>query len=236
MTVDLPMQLEQAAITARNVADWKSANRPSPARLVFVIAAHVAVGILLWRSVIAPASTLVVPVSLQMLAPQADSVTPPEPLPPRSPAPMPTSNRTEQQTIQMPDPDVPVISSVSLPVSAPEPPAAPPPAAPTVAPDVVPAVPRIQLPSATADYLSNPAPAYPPMSKRLQEQGRVLLYVLVDARGQPARIELKASSGYSRLDEAALATVQRWTFVPGRRNGVAESMWVEVPIEFRLRV
>ena len=73
------------------------------------------------------------------------------------------------------------------------------------------------------------------MSKRMGEQGKVLLRVYVNEQGLPEKIEIKQSSGYERLDEAAIATVQRWKFVPGKRNGVPEAMWNIVPINFVLR-
>ena len=66
------------------------------------------------------------------------------------------------------------------------------------------------------------------------EQGKVLLRVLVNEQGLPEQIELKESSGFDRLDKAALNAVQRWRFVPGKRNGVPESMWNIVPVNFVL--
>lgn len=109
----------------------------------------------------------------------------------------------------------------------------PPVAAPVVQP-ASPPVTRVELPSSSADYLQNPAPAYPAQSKRLGEQGRVLLHVYVAETGAAERVELKQSCGFDRLDEAAIAAVKRWKFVPGKRNGVAEAMWVNVPIVFAL--
>ena len=66
------------------------------------------------------------------------------------------------------------------------------------------------------------------------EQGKVVLRVLIAAQGVPQQVELKQSSGYERLDQQALETVQRWRFVPGKRNGVPEAMWNVVPIQFVL--
>ncbi|MEO8857862.1 MAG: energy transducer TonB, partial [Burkholderiaceae bacterium] len=88
--------------------------------------------------------------------------------------------------------------------------------------------------SSDAGYLQNPKPLYPPMSKRLQEQGTVLLDVLVGADGSAKKVQLKRSSGFDRLDKAALSTVQQWRFVPGTRAGVPEAMAYDVPITFRL--
>ncbi|OGT20603.1 MAG: hypothetical protein A2V90_05080 [Gammaproteobacteria bacterium RBG_16_57_12] len=86
-----------------------------------------------------------------------------------------------------------------------------------------------------ADYLDNPAPAYPPLSRRLREQGTVLLRVHVEPSGIPGQVELKQSSGHARLDQAALDTVQLWRFVPARQGGAAVAGWVIVPISFMLR-
>ena len=68
----------------------------------------------------------------------------------------------------------------------------------------------------------------------MNEQGTVLLRVFVDANGLPQQIEIKKSSGFDRLDKAAISSVQRWRFVPGKRNGIPEGMWNNVPINFIL--
>ncbi len=107
------------------------------------------------------------------------------------------------------------------------------PSSPPIKPAVVPA-PRVELPSSNADYLNNPPPPYPAQSKRMREQGTVVLRVFVSASGAAQLVEIKQSCGFSRLDEIARDTVAKWKFVPGTRNGVAEAMWVSVPIIFEL--
>lgn len=102
------------------------------------------------------------------------------------------------------------------------------------APPAPPAPPVIQLPLSNADYLQNPKPAYPPLSRRLGEQGKVLVRVLIGVDGVPKNAELRQSSGFDRLDQAALNTVLKWRYVPGKRGGVAEEMWFNVPINFVL--
>jgi protein TonB len=47
-------------------------------------------------------------------------------------------------------------------------------------------------------------------------------------------VEVRRSSGFERLDGVAVETVRRWRFVPGKRNGVPEAMWFNVPINFVL--
>ena len=107
-------------------------------------------------------------------------------------------------------------------------------AAPVAAPAAPPVPPKVELPSSDADYLQNPRPAYPSQSKRLGEQGKVLVRVLIGTDGTAHKAEIKQSSGFDRLDQAALTTVQKWRYVPGKRGGVAETMWFVVPINFVL--
>lgn len=96
-------------------------------------------------------------------------------------------------------------------------------------PDVPPAPPRFD-----ADYLDNPRPAYPPISRRLGETGRILLRVRVSEKGLPERVEIEEGSGYPRLDNAAREAVSGWRFVPAHRGGDAVAAWVGVPIVFNL--
>jgi periplasmic protein TonB len=99
---------------------------------------------------------------------------------------------------------------------------------------VAPAAAPVVKPSADADYLNNPAPPYPPLSRRLGEAGRVVLRVLVDAQGLAQEVRLERSSSFERLDAAALQVVPRWRFKPGTRAGSPEAMWVNVPLDFKL--
>lgn len=85
-----------------------------------------------------------------------------------------------------------------------------------------------------AAYLNNPPPSYPALSRRMREEGQVLLRVLVSADGRPATIELKQSSGSRRLDKAAETAVARWRFVPAKQDERAIQSWVIVPIVFKL--
>lgn len=128
-----------------------------------------------------------------------------------------------------PSPNAPAAQPIAPP--APYTPAVPVAAVPTPAP---PAPAKITLPSSDADYLSNPKPPYPPMSKRLGEQGKAIIRVLIGADGLPQKAELRQSSGFERLDQSALNTVLQWRYVPGKRGGVAEAMWFVVPITFVL--
>jgi len=96
------------------------------------------------------------------------------------------------------------------------------------------APPQIELPSSDAAYLQNPAPVYPAISQRMGEQGKVVIRVLIGMNGTAQQAQVQQSSGFDRLDRAALTTVTHWRYVPGKRAGVPEAMWFNVPINFVL--
>jgi protein TonB len=153
---------------------------------------------------------------------------PPEPAPP-APPPPPVA-RIEPEAVRVPPPPEPV-----RPPAPPTVAAAPPPvtAAPAPPRETVPA--PVTEPLYGADYLRNPKPVYPLMSRRMGEQGVVLLRVFVTADGDPREVVLKEGSGYSRLDRAAQEVVQRWKFVPAKRGSQPVDAWVLVPIRFSLK-
>lgn len=116
------------------------------------------------------------------------------------------------------------------------------PAAPAASAPAVPSAPIASAaPVATisaarfdAAYLNNPKPNYPPISRRLGEEGKVLLRVKVAPDGAATEIDLEKSSNFERLDEAARQVVARWRFVPAKRGDQAIEASVIVPIVFRL--
>jgi periplasmic protein TonB len=90
----------------------------------------------------------------------------------------------------------------------------------------------VELPVSDADYLHNPAPKWPRLSERLGEHGRVMLRVLIGTDGRPKSAQVKESSGYRRLDDASVEAAMSWRYVPGKRGGVPQDMWVNVPIRW----
>jgi len=90
-------------------------------------------------------------------------------------------------------------------------------------------------PAFDANYLENPAPAYPPLSRRLNEEGKAVVRVWVSAEGRAERVELARSSGFERLDRAALEAVGRWRFVPATQGERTVAASVLVPVAFVLR-
>ena len=93
---------------------------------------------------------------------------------------------------------------------------------------------KIEPPKFGVSYLNNPVPRYPRFSRRKGDEGRVLLKVLVTAKGVPGQVEVENSSGYKRLDEAAINAVQNWHFIPARKGAEALSAYVLVPVKFSL--
>jgi len=154
---------------------------------------------------------------------------PPEPikqtLPPvQAPQPLAVAAPAAQATVPVATVTAPTAPAQSTaPVQAP--PAPPAPAAAAV----------VQQPSSSADYLQNPKPPYPSLSARLGETGKTVYKVWIGVDGKPQRAELVSSSGFPRLDKAAYDTVMSWRYVPGKRNGVAETMAFNVPIHWELR-
>lgn len=122
-------------------------------------------------------------------------------------------------------------ASFTVPPQPPAPAHAPP---INVAPSLSPPPVAITAARFDADYLDNPKPVYPNASRRLGEQGKVLLRVYVSAQGLAEKVELKLGSGFARLDQAAQDAVARWRFVPARRGEEAIAAWVQVPITFQL--
>lgn len=97
-----------------------------------------------------------------------------------------------------------------------------------------PAQATLQLPSTAATSAQNLAPLYPKISRKRKEQGTVLLLLLVSKLGHVESIQIKRSSGFSRLDQAALQAVKQWRFTAASQNGQAIDYWYEMPINFSL--
>lgn len=78
-------------------------------------------------------------------------------------------------------------------------------------------------------------PEYPPASRRAGEAGTVTLKCLVSEQGRCSEISVVKSSGFPRLDEAAVKDVQRnWRFVPGKEDGKPVATWHSFNITFKL--
>jgi periplasmic protein TonB len=93
---------------------------------------------------------------------------------------------------------------------------------------------KVEPPRFGVAYLNNPTPAYPPLSRRMGEEGRVLLRVLVSVEGVATEVNLEKTSGSERLDQAAINAVKNWRFIPAKKNNQALSAYVLVPVKFSL--
>ena len=209
---------------------------PRRAGLVFTLALHAVVitAILSHPPTRAAIATpMPIMVSLITSAPVSTPRTPPRPMlvrpkpeqaRPVEPLPLITSTSVASAQIAAPAPparDLPPIEAMPRQTeSAPAPAAA--------------SAPSLVSPRFDAAYLQNPPPVYPALARRLGEQGRVFLRVLVAVDGLAHQVELKTSSGSPRLDHAALDTVKRWRFLPARQGDHAVAAWVVVPISFSL--
>jgi periplasmic protein TonB len=206
-------------------------------RFALILAAHLAV---LWGTLELASRPEVRQAAAEVLVrlvepPRAEpKVEPPRPEPPA---------QRVQPTRSAPLPETPLpLPVLAAPADAPAPAetfAVPPqPPAPPALPPIEAAPPPPAPVTAArfdADYLANPKPVYPVASRRLGEEGKVVLRVKVSHGGTPMVLEIKQSSGFPRLDEAARSAVEHWRFVPARRGDEAVESWVSVPIVFSLQ-
>jgi protein TonB len=211
--------------------------------LGLVLCAHLAVfAALIEQQRSLPIETMPEPIMVSLLsAPQAAPQKPA--LPPAKPVEQKQKPLKKQIKAPVNKPVVPVIKPASLPVAQsveqppmPTTPANTPAAEAQAKPTNTKAADTqaFQSPSFNAAYLDNPAPKYPSVSRRLGEQGLVLLRVQVTADGAAESVELQTGSGSSRLDQAALEAVKKWRFVPAKRGEQSVSASVVVPVRFSL--
>ncbi|WP_423382029.1 energy transducer TonB [Burkholderia sp. LMG 32019] len=205
-----------------------------------IAALHAGVALLAARTPAAP------PVQPPRPLPMTVELTrPPEPLPqaahPPPPAVPPKPLKQAPTPPKLPKPSAAIAHPAPAPAAASQAtreaaPAMAAPAAPAqAAPAPAPAAPvRETAPIGDAAYLRNPAPDYPAFAQDQGWEGRVVLRVHVLANGTPDSVDVRTSSGRRMLDNAAVAAVKRWTFVPAKRGDEAVDGWVNVPIDFKL--
>lgn len=140
--------------------------------------------------------------------------------PVETPAPAQVEAVTEPQPVE--EPTAPVVTEKVA-----EAPKAPPKVEPVVEE-------KVEPPRFGVAYLNNPQPDYPAMSRRLGEEGRVLMKVLVSGDGKAKLVEIEESSGFDRLDTAAVNAVKKWRFIPARKNNQPLDAFVLVPMKFSL--
>jgi len=188
--------------------------------LVLVLAAHLAVlsALSIHAQAISNSTERIRPLESFVIVPQhttRHTVSEPEPEPEPSPPPLPA----------LPDPVISEPPKTTLDTRRPKTPASTADTAATT---------DVRAPSSQANNLNNPHPPYPRQSRRVGEQGQVVVLVEIAIDGTVSQIQIKQSSGHTRLDASALETVHKWRFIPGERAGVPTKMWVNIPINFVL--
>ena len=206
-------------------------SRPSSSQrsglLAVVIGLHVGVFLLILATKTVVPQIMEMPLIVDLL--QAAPIEKP---PVAKPLPMVKPQPVKQQKTPAPQTPTPKIEATQSSLPAPAAPVAAP-AEIKPAPPAPPAEPFVQ-PRFDANYLKNPAPNYPPLSRRMGEEGKVILRVLVSPQGAADSVEVKTSSGSQRLDDAAVNTVKLWKFIPAKRGETAVQSAVLVPIIFKL--
>lgn len=102
---------------------------------------------------------------------------------------------------------------------------APAPAAPATGPRTI---------TSGVEYIRAPQPEYPALSRRMGEQGKVVLRVLVNEKGLPDQVVVQTSSGFARLDEAGRQAALRALFRPHMDDGRPVAVFVIVPLNFQM--
>jgi protein TonB len=191
--------------------------------LLFVLALHGAVLYGLWSYRILPTADEAIVLMVNLINPPPPEQPKPKPQPPKPPPPKPVEPPKPQQLAA----ETPVVLPDETVVYAPPPPPPPP---------VIEAPPQPVMLSGELSVTcpERAPPDYPLLSKRLNEQGKVVLRVELGEDGRIEHAEVKTSSAYRRLDEVALSTVKTWRCKPATRNGVAVRAVALQPFNFIL--
>ncbi len=179
--------------------------------LIFVVLLHAVALYGLWQHRLIPSPVDMATLFVNFIAPPAPEKAA-EPKRPPLPRLQPREKPQPRQLVA----EAPILSPTDH--LAPPPPPSPQPAI------TAPSLPLQPGPMALSSELSvacpeRSAPAYPATSRRMGEAGIVVLRVELDERGHVATAKVSTSSGYVRLDDAALGAVRTWRCTPATRNG-----------------
>jgi len=78
-----------------------------------------------------------------------------------------------------------------------------------------------------------PDPEFSEEARKAKYQGTVVLWVVVGTDGRTHDLRVVRSLGLG-LDEKAIAAIRQWRFEPGRKDGIAVAVQVNVEVNFRL--
>ncbi|MBB5410576.1 protein TonB [Paraburkholderia sp. HC6.4b] len=180
-----------------------------------------------------PPAPLAAPVALQSIAPPPPRPTPPvhttpkaqpkpAPTPKPTPTPLPQAAAPSPTRVAAPDPTPPAPAAPATPPTA---------AAPAIGKPTM----EISAPKNVSHLDCNiTQPEYPALSRRRGESGTAYVHFVVGLNGKLENIELKKSSGFSRLDDAALAAVRASACKPYLENGEPVRAAYTQPFNFNL--
>jgi TonB family protein len=83
-------------------------------------------------------------------------------------------------------------------------------------------------------FLRREMPIYPIMARRLGREGKVVLRLTIDEKGNLLNVEVLKGAGYG-LTEAAVEAVRRSKFLPAKKEGKPVSSRAILPVRFTLR-
>lgn len=199
--------------------------------LASIVLAHLLAGYLAYSGTLKRVVQVALPATLYV-----SMVTPARPQPAAAPIPKTVT------LAQLPPPLIPPVPMIDIAppenaIRAPLPPAsversAPAPVILASAAPAPPAVPRTI--TSGVEYIHAPQPVYPQLSRRMGEQGKVILRILVNEKGLPDQVLVQTSSGSARLDEAGRQAALRALFKPYLEDGRAVAVFVIVPLNFQL--
>jgi protein TonB len=191
--------------------------------IFFVVTLHAAALYTLWSYRIIPTPDEAITLMVNLINPP-----PPEQQrarPPRQKEPPPP------RPIEPPRPQQLVAET---PVVEPDEPVAPPPPEPVIEAPPLPPQPVELSAELSVSCPVRAPPEYPRVSKRMNEQGKVILRVALNENGHVEQVTIRTSSGYPRLDAAAVAAVRTWRCKPAMQNGMAVAAVALQPFVFIL--
>ncbi|KVL33875.1 energy transducer TonB [Burkholderia sp. MSMB1835] len=163
------------------------------------------------------------PIAQQVAAESIPQPAPPKPVPRVKPKVEPKPVQKAAKPTPQPVAPSPAPSPVPAPAADPTPaPAAPAPAAPAATPAPARETMQVSAPKNVPTLQCNfVKPDYPSMSRRRGESGTAYVHFVVGVTGKIESIDLQKSSGYPRLDDAALDAMRSTTCRPYVENGQA---------------
>lgn len=198
------------------------------AGLAFALALHAAALWGLWQHRLLPTPNEIATLFVNFIAPPV-----PEKMPP--PKPKPIEKPQPRQIVA----ETPVVAPTDYVAPPPPPKPAPISEAPVALPASL-AQPKPAGPVALGGELSvacpeRTPPRYPPLSRRMGEEGIVVLRVELDEQGKVCAARVSGSSGFARLDDAALDAVRNWRCNPAQRDGQPVRAVALQPFKFLLQ-